>query len=154
MTDRVTIDQYPREANERYATDQSYFDQKIIADSSQIPFQTEISVVDPIYSNAFDDLFGLQQKKSSWAAFSAPPGYRSQSKRLFGSRLIPEIDPDEVSDAIVTGLEDLIDQGEVLLKNPLVRSSEKIVMALLEMIREIDQMIRDVRGRIYQYAKG
>jgi len=154
MNDPLTIDKYPTEVHNRFAQDQIQFDSHLIEESHFIPYQTEIGVVDPIFSPEHDALFEITQKSPTWAAFTPPPGYSEQSKRFFGYQIISGIDPHAAAELFYEELEKyFLKKKQKLSENQIGRPKKKVI-ALLEVIEVLNQLLSEIRARIHQYAKG
>jgi hypothetical protein len=155
MNDRVTFESFPLDAYKKYAETQEKFANQpydVISDSSLIPFQTEIAVASPTFSQ-FDELFGVL-KKSTWGLFIPPPGFFIKKKRFFGIRIIDDIDPDECAERFYEELEKLFSEKKKILNENERTQPEKAIVALLEMIDQLNKLLSEVRARIHQFAKG
>lgn len=150
MTEPLTIDNYPREIHSDYAKRQEEFDSQLLVDSSKIPYQTEIGVFDPVYIDAIDDLFG--SKRTSWVGFEPPPGYATQTNRFFGIQIIRDLNAEKCAAEFYAEFEAFI--AEKKRRVDQLERPKKKVIALLEVIDHLEQMLMHIRARIHQYAKG
>lgn len=114
-----------------------------------------------IYPSRFEELFDLQKKNQHWASFSPPKNFHLFGRRFFSYRLFPSIhwedakdsDEEEVSpgqDLIRAILE--IDKGNQT--ESLFEKDRTTMLGMLESIKWINQLLKQIHGRKLQYQKG
>lgn len=164
-----TIDNLGVEVSTRYAEDQKILDQSLIKEARIIPAQMEIEVTIPFFPSELEALLHFSSLKSSWAAFSPPPLYFEQKKKLFTFQSIPSLGSENKKEsqthkilAKLHSLEKTQDKEEKDQKRKREQEMEieeqekgkKILVTLLQTIAFIDKLIIDINSRRSQYQKG
>jgi len=168
MTEPRTIDNLGVETSVRWATDQKLLDKTLLQDASTITKQTLVDVYTPFYTSEFDLIFETKQRYKQWAAFFAPPGYMSQKMRLFMYQVIPSLGTDEFQEAQMQKIQDHREankkkrkktpSGTYAWEDEREEEEEeresKMLLSMLEMLRDLDQLIGMINARRSQYSKG
>jgi hypothetical protein len=166
----VTIDQLEMKDHVRWAQDQQEYDVSFVNESHLVAPHPEILGTSAIYSSKFEELFELQKKNVSWAAFAQPSNFHLFSKRFFSYRLFPSIHWEEGQDQEEetssqdqdnqhSPSEDLIKevlkvQKKSQQKHTLFEKDKTTILNLLETIKGIDRMLKQINARKLQYQKG
>ncbi len=160
----VTIDQLDIKEHVRWAHDQDALDVTFVTESQLIAAHPEIMGTSVIYPSKFDELFELQKKNLPWACFSAPIKFQTFSKRFFSYRLFPNIYWDDKEDT-----EEKEDDGtpsdnlivEVLKvekmgdqPSSLFEKDKTAILNMLESIRWVNELLKQISARKLQYQKG
>lgn len=173
----VTIDSLPKTVHEQYARDQAGLD-RIFLENERIAPHSQIASTSALLVSKWEELFGLDNKSTSWAGFNPPPGYESQSNRFFAHCVVPDLYPTE-EDSLqeqnakqVSYLHRLLDsksrkkssKQEFMHLTALLTKDgskgmvefdqeSKIICSLFNVIEKINEMISHVNGRKTQYQK-
>jgi hypothetical protein len=162
----VTIDRLDIKDHVRWANDQQEYDVSFVNESHLVAPHPEILGTSAIYSSKFEELFELQKKNISWAFFSQPKNFHMFSKRFFSYRLFPSIylddrdqddgdqEKEDQDDKPCDLIKEILKLDAPHLKQSLLEKDKTVVLNLLNSIKEIDRMIRQVNGRKLQYQKG
>ena len=162
----VTIDQLDIKDHVRWAQDQNEYDVSFVNESHLVAPHPEILGTSVIYASKFEELFELQKKNITWANFVQPKNFHLFSRRFFSYRLFPSIywedyeeDEDEDSSDKESVSDDLIHEVLKVKKIPhqtqsLFEKDKTSILNLLESIKGIDTMLRQINARKLQYQKG
>ncbi len=171
-----TIDNLGVEISTRYAQDQKDLETKYINESQGIHSQTEVEAVTPSFPSEISQMFGLEKRNLTWAAFFAPPKYNEQKKRLFSHTIIPLLGTPEKKEAQIAKITQIVptnerpkqqsneDKGEEKSQRQLEweeqremedeEKEKKILLTLLNSISRLDKFLADVNSRRTQYQRG
>ncbi len=148
--EKITIDQIGIEAHKRYATDQALLDLSYITESQMISPHLEIAATSQIYSSQWEELFGIHLNNIPWAAFSPPPKYNAQRKRFFAQTLIPSIFfSDEKEDD-----DESFKNFMHALACRKIKKDESALLGLIESIKLLNSLLKEVNARKLRYQKG
>ncbi len=163
----VTIDRLDIKDHVRWAQDQQEYDVSFVNESHLVAPHPEILGTSSIYASKFEELFELQRRNMHWASFSQPKNFHLFSRRFFSYRLFPSIywddyEESEKEDSDSEGKpasEDLIQEIIKFKKAPsqthsLFEKDKSAILNLLEAIKGIDRMLKQVNARKLQYQKG
>ncbi len=160
----VTIDQLDIKDHVRWAHDQEVYDISFVKDSDMVAQQPEILGTSVIYPSKFDELFELQKRNLPWATFLPPGNFHTFSKRFFSYRLFPHIfweeEDEEESEQEEKDSEDGLMSGIINCKPPknqkesLFEKDKSTMLNLLESIKEINGLLKQINARKLQYQKG
>lgn len=160
----VTIDRLDLKDHVRWAQDQQEYDISFVNESHLVAPHPEILGTSIIYPSKFEELFELQKKNLPWAFFSLPGNFHLFSKRFFSFRLFPSIywedsEDEEQSDDEEEETDDLIREVLKVKKLPqqpqsLFEKDKTAILNLLEAVKGIDKMLRQINARKLQYQKG
>lgn len=168
----VTIDQLDLKDHVRWAQDQEVYDVSLIKESYLVAHHPEILGTSAIYPSKLEELFELQKKNHPWATFVPPKNFHLFSKRFFSYRLFPNIYWEEESEnssgkdeeSETPSKEDATNQDlikEIIqlkkLENQtqlLFEKEKSTILNLLESIRWINRLLKQVNARKLQYQKG
>ncbi len=161
----VTIDQLDLKDHVRWAQDQNEYDVSFVNESHLVAPHPEILGTSIIYPSKFEELFELQKKNLPWAFFSLPSNFHLFSKRFFSFRLFPSIhwddydEEEESSEEEDTPSDDLIREVLKLKKasnhsQSLFEKDKTTILNLLEVVKGIDKMLKQIHARKLQYQKG
>ena len=161
----VTIDQLDIKDHVRWAQDQQDYDISFINESHLVAPHPEILGTSAIYPSKFEELFELQKINVSWASFAQPKNFHLFSRRFFSYRLFPSIywedyeESDEDNPEEESPSDDLIREVLKVKKKPnqtqsLFEKDKTSILNLLESIKGIDTMLRQINARKLQYQKG
>jgi hypothetical protein len=161
----VTIDRLDIKDHVRWAQDQNEYDVSFVNESHLVAPHPEILGTSIIYPSKFEELFELQKKNVHWAAFTQPWNFHMFGRRFFSYRLFPSIswedyDEEEQGDSEEESpSEDLIQEVLKVEKLPdqthsIFEKDKSTILSLLEEIKGIDRMLRQINARKLQYQKG
>jgi hypothetical protein len=161
----VTIDQLDIKDHVRWAQDQQEYDISFVNESHLVAPHPEILGTSVIYPSKFEELFELQKKNVPWAFFAQPRNFHLFGRRFFSYRLFPSIywedyDEEENDDSNEEpASDDLIQEVLKIKKIPhqiqsLFEKDKSTILSLLEEIKGIDRMLRQINARKLQYQKG
>jgi hypothetical protein len=162
----VTIDQLDIKDHVRWAQDQNEYDISFVNESHLVAPHPEILGTSIIYPSKFEELFELQKKNVSWANFTQPKNFHLFGRRFFSYRLFPSIHwedyeegDEDGSDKEEPASDDLIHEVLKVKKNShqtqsLFERDKTSILNLLEAIKGIDTMLRQINARKLQYQKG
>ena len=169
----VTIDRLNLKDHVRWAQDQEVLDTSFVKDAHLIAPHPEFLGMSVIYPSKFDELFELQKKNLPWACFDPPKNFQMFSKHFFCYRLFPNIywedeeeSEEETSDkssekenspeALSTDLVQLVIKLEKLESqtHSLFEKDKSAVLQLLQEIKWINQLLKQINARKLQYQKG
>lgn len=160
----VTIDKLDIKDHLRWAQDQEILDAALVAESSTVAHHPEILGMSMIYASKFEELFELQKRNQHWACFSPPENFQLFKKRFFSYRLFPNIDWEDSDDSETKDGEEEFEKGLIStlaqVKAPgnqatvLFEKDKDALIALLESIKWINRLLRQINGRKLQYQKG
>jgi hypothetical protein len=160
----VTIDQLDIKDHVRWAQDQESYDISFIKESHLVAPHPEILGTSVIYPSKFEELFELQRRNLPWASFTPPNNFHTFSKRFFSYRLFPNIyweeeDEEESSEGENPNQEDLIQ--EVILAKKIGGQTQSLfekdkctILSLLELIKWVNHLLKQINARKLQYQKG
>ncbi len=172
MVEPRTIDNLGLDTSVRFAQDQKYYDHTITTESSYVSGQTEIDVLSPYFTTAFDSVFQMSMRHKPWAFFSPPKGYSNQKMRLFTFQAIPSMGIEELQNSNLEKIRDFSEQlkksknskkrgynnGEETGKKEQEKedtlNESKTLLNLLEYIAELDKLLQIINSRRTQYTKG
>ncbi|GAB4190395.1 MAG: hypothetical protein Tsb0015_11590 [Simkaniaceae bacterium] len=143
----VEINNLPQEVHNNYAQISEFYDPKYITETEKIPMQTEISVLDSAYPSHFDTLFELH-KKTSFVSIPAPEGYFTQSKRFFKQHILPNVDPETV----LKNFSEKLDSIKLSFQGQ--KRSKAVITDLLEVIIDLEKLLKEIYSSMYRYNKG
>lgn len=118
-----------------------------------------------IYPSKFEELFELQKKNQHWACFSPPKNFHLFGKRFFSYRLFlnvhctnEEEEQEENENPNDPDL-DLIQAVHKIKKmgshpHSLFEKDRSAMLSLLESIKWINTLLKQITGRKLQYQKG
>lgn len=166
---RKTIDNLGLDTSIRYAQDQQYLDASIIKETRNVPGTAEVDVSAPFFASEFDTLFELNKRNQGWALFVNPPGFLDQRKRLFTFNIIPSLGSDELYELHAQSIRDKVQKDKE--KNKEKKRDKKgnyeddieldeeekesiKLLALLDIIHELDRLLKEVLSKRSQYQKG
>jgi hypothetical protein len=160
----VTIDQLDIKDHVRWAQDQKDYDVSFIKESQLVATHPEILGTSIIYPSKFEELFELQRRNLPWASFSPPKNFHMFSKRFFSYRLFPNIyweekDEDEEESEDKNSNHDLIQEVIRVKKKgnqtlPLFEKDKSAILSLLESIKWVNRLLKQINARKLQYQKG
>ena len=172
MVEPRTIDNLGLEPSVRFAKDQAYYDHTITAESSYVSTQTEVDVLSPYFTPAFDSIFQMSMRNSPWAFFSAPKGYNDQNMRLFTFQAIPSLGVEELQSANIEKIQEFSERVKNSRGKKKKRTKQKgdvseedqegdetlkeakTLLHLLEYITDLDKLLQTINSRRGQYTKG
>ncbi len=85
---RIEIHNLPIDSHRDYATNADY-DRTHAIEASHVHKHAELAGTSSIYASELNDLTGVDQTPSTWAAFPLPLDYDVQTNRFFSTRLFP-----------------------------------------------------------------
>lgn len=162
----VTIDQLDIKDHVRWAQDQEGYDISFVKESHLVAPHPEILGTSVIYPSKFEELFELQKRNLPWASFSQPKNFHMFSKRFFSYRLFPNIywkdeDDNEESEesADEESSDDLIQEVIRIKKlgnqtESLFEKDKSTILNLLESIKWVNHLLKQINARKLQYQKG
>jgi len=159
----VTIDQLDIKDHVRWAQDQEGYDISFVKESHIIAQHPEILGTSVIYPSKFEELFELQRRNLPWANFSPPRNFHMFNKRLFSYRLFPNIYWDDNENEEESSEEDsnydLIQEVIRIKKlenqtHSLFEKDKGAILNLLESIKWVNQLLKQINARKLQYQKG
>ena len=161
----TTIDQLDIKDHVRWAQDQESYDISFVKEAHVVAPHPEILGTSVIYPSKFEELFELQRRNLPWAHFSPPKNFLLFSKRFFSYRLFPDIhweeeeseeekessEEDTNCDLIqkMIRVEKLANQTQSLFEK-----DKSAILNLLESIKWVNQLLKQVNARKLQYQKG
>jgi hypothetical protein len=161
----VTIDQLDIKEHVRWAQDQNAFDVTLVTESHLVAPHPEIMGMSIIYPSKFEELFELQKKNVSWACFSPPTNFQAFNKRFFSYRLFTNIhwedeeegeekeeDKDSPSDNLIVEVLKVEKMGDQ--PSSLFEKDKTAILNLLESIRWVNDLLKQISARKLQYQKG
>ena len=172
MPEPRTIDNLGVETSVRWATDQEVLDKSILNEAPRISQQTVVDVYSPFYTSEFDLIFQTKQRHQQWAAFFAPPGYTNQKMRIFTHQVIPSLGTEEFQQAQMQKIKERCDSNkkkrqenkeagqasgyawEDEREEEEEQKESKTLLALMEYIHSLDQLLGAINARRSQYSKG
>lgn len=135
-TKPVTFDSIDITVHNRYAKDQETLDPIFLTEPQMIAPHSEITGTSSIFSSKWAELFDIYKPNISWAHFSPPEMYYSQSNRFFSYCLLPDL------------YWDMEDEEEKEKKEPVAeilfsfqrkkRPSKKEILSLLSVMQKED----------------
>jgi hypothetical protein len=163
----ITIDNLGIKDHVRWAQDQALLDPVYLAESPLAAHHPEILWTTSIHSSKWEELFEWHNRNLPWAAFTTPDKYHLVSKRLFSYRLFPTIHWEEESDESDDSdqeeqedeMSDLVKQLIQLKKFPnqpaaLFEKDKSAMLNLLNVIKYLNSLLRQINTRKLQYQKG
>jgi len=160
----VTIDQLDIKDHVRWAQDQESYDVSLLKESQLVASHPEILGTSVIYPSKFEELFELQKINLSWASFSPPKNFHMFSKRFFSYRIFPHIDFEEelrnkTDENEIDANYGLIQEIHALAKTkeqhlPSFENDKSTILHLLESIKWLNQLLKQINARKLQYQKG
>ena len=163
--EKITIDQIGIDAHKRYAIDQESLETKYLTESTAIQPQLEIAGTSMIYSSKWEELFEFNFCNTTWAAFLPPPNYRTQRNKFFSHALIPgilwseaeedeDLEEDEDTENERKKQNHLINQIIESLSTGSIKEDESALLNLIQSIKTLNSLLREVNARKLQYQKG
>ncbi|MGC1879299.1 MAG: DUF5399 family protein [Rhabdochlamydiaceae bacterium] len=162
----VTIDQLDIKDHVRWAQDQEDYDISFVNESHLVAHFPEILGTSVIYPSKFEELFELQKRNLPWAAFAPPKNFYLFSKRFFSYRLFPNLDW-ENEKGEEEGKKDSSEEEDFALiqevtrikkfanqTQPLFDKDRGTILNLLESIKWINHLLKQINARKLQYQKG
>jgi hypothetical protein len=162
----VTIDQLDIKEHVRWAQDQEVYDVSFVKESHLVAPHPEILGTSVIYPSKFEELFELQRRNLPWASFAPPKNFHMFGKRFFSYRLFPNIywkDEEEGEEKDSSQEEethqDLIREVIRIKKlenqpQSLFEKDKSSILNLLESIKWINHLLKQINARKLQYQKG
>lgn len=164
----VTIDKLDIKDHLRWAQDQEVLESAFVTEASLVAHHPEILGMSIIYPSKFEELFELQKKNQHWASFTPPPNFQLFRKRFFSYRLFPTIhwedaeekegeDNDTQEDNtpeldLVRLIAQVTSQGA--RPSALFEKDKDTMLSLLESIKWLSKLLRQINARKLQYQKG
>ncbi|MBS0604983.1 MAG: DUF5399 family protein [Verrucomicrobia bacterium] len=161
----VTIDKLNIKDHLRWAQDQEALESIYVTEAQTVAQHPELVGLSMIYPSKFEELFELAKKNQHWACFTPPKNYHVFGKRFFSYRLFPSIhweDEEEGGEEPSNQEEpnhDLI-QAVIRIKkmgsqtSSLFEKDKSAMINLLESIRWINKLLKQINARKLQYQKG
>lgn len=165
-----TIDNLGVDISTRYAKDQKEFDASLVKEAGRVSTQTQIDVSIPSYTSEWEAIFGMGERKVTWADFFAPPKYAEQKKRLFTHHIMPGMAEENKKEALLLRIStyelpaEKEDKDKEKKENEMAWEEErekeeeekekKTLLALLNTIGLLDKLLVDVNARRGQYQRG
>lgn len=161
----MTIDNLDIKDHMRWAQDQEVLDIAFVTEASLVAPHPEILGMSMIYPSKFEELFELQKKNQHWACFSPPKNFHLFGRSFFSYRLFPGMHWDDAEE----GEEDSEDQDnpdqdliqavfrikKLAGQTPSLFEKDKSAMLnLLESIKWINALLKQITARKLQYQKG
>ncbi len=162
-TKGITIDQLGIEIHNRWAADQEKLDAKYINESNFIPDHSEIAGTTPIYFSKWAEIFDIAPNYITWAAFVPPPDYEKQCNRFFSFDITPkfrwlEQEEDEEEEKPKKQLDKikrrLKSNKPAALHQTLVKRDQNALINLLDSMKSIHDLLREIQAKKLQYQKG
>jgi hypothetical protein len=165
----VTIDQLDIKEHVRWAQDQESYDISFVKESHLVAPHPEILGTSAIYPSKFDELFELQKRNLPWATFAPPKNFHMFSKRFFSYRLFPNIywedeesqeekgekDSSEEKKANHDLIQEVIRIKKLGNQTPALFENDKSsILNLLESIKWVNHLLKQINARKLQYQKG
>lgn len=180
MTKPVTIDSIDITVHNRYAKDQATLDPIFLTEPQIVAPHSEITGTSSIFSSKWEELFDIHQRNVSWAYFSPPEMYFSQSNRFFSYCLLPDLywemeeeedkekkEPEDEPPPTVFSFQkkkrpskkDILTLTALMQKEdgaPLVyfEKDKCAIINLIEAIEKLNKLLAHVQSRKLQYQKG
>ncbi len=160
----VTIDQLDIKDHVRWAQDQEEYDVTFVKESQLVGQHPEILGTSVIYPSKLEELLELQKRNLPWACFSPPKNFHMFSKRFFSYRVFPNIfweDQEEEEEPSEEENENFDLIREVIRVKKLANQPESLfekdkgtILSLLESIKWVNQLLKQINARKLQYQKG
>ncbi len=165
----VTIDNLDIKDHLRWAKDQEILDVSFVSDAGVVALHPEVMGMSMIYPSKLDELFELQKINQHFANFAPPMQFHLFAKRFFSYRLFPSIhwENDEESENEEEGKsEDELDVNHDLIQavtrikklgnqaSSLFEKDKDAILNLLESIKWINDLLKQIHGKKLQYQKG
>ncbi|MCI0382696.1 MAG: DUF5399 family protein [Chlamydiae bacterium] len=162
---KKTIDNLGIDISTRYAQDQeiSVESAKLVKESQQIPFTTEVDVHLPFFLPYEFDLFQIGKKHIAWAGFPPLPQYREKKVPIFREQLIPGIRSIDNLDTkiekinAIKQLREKEKKAQETWEEEKEREEEeregKIILHFFEQMKITDQYLIDINSYRNQYQK-
>ena len=160
----ITIDQLDIKDHVRWAQDQEGYDISFVKESHLVAQHPEILGTSVIYPSKLEELFELQKRNLPWANFAPPRNFYMFSKRLFSYRLFPNIDweGEDDDDEEKKEEDDPFDLIQEVIRakkldhqsHSLFEKDKSAILALLESIKWVNQLLKQINARKLQYQKG
>ncbi len=157
----VTIDNLGIKEHLRWAQDQEVLDSVYVTEASVVAPHPEILGMSVIYPSRFEELFDLQKKNQHWASFSPPKNFHLFGRRFFSHRLFPSIDWEDAKDDEREEESQGQDLIQALLEiekgnqhESLFEKDRATMLGMLQSIKWISQLLKQINGRKLQYQKG
>ncbi len=157
----VTIDKLDIKEHLRWAQDQEVLESIYVTEAQTVAQHPELIGLSVIYSSKFEELFELQKNNQHWASFSPPKNFHVFGKRFYSYRLFQSIhwedaeeswNPEEPSLDLIQVINQIKKwEGQT---SPLFEKDKSAVLSLLESIRWINILLKQIHGRKLQYQKG
>jgi hypothetical protein len=162
----VTIDKLDIKDHLRWAQDQEVLNTAYLTEASIVAPHPEILGMSMIYPSKLEELFELQKKNQHWASFSPPKNYYLFGKRFFSYRLFASIhwkeDSEENKEGEDSGKESDQDLIQTIIRvkklgnqsSNLFEKDKGAMLGMLESIKWINKLLKQISGRKLQYQKG
>ncbi|MBI2812299.1 MAG: DUF5399 family protein [Candidatus Melainabacteria bacterium] len=159
----VTIDKLDIKEHVRWAQDQIDLDIAFVKESNMVGSQSEIMGTSLIYSSKLEELFELQKRNLPWACFAPPVNFQMFGKRFFSYRLFPSIhwedekEQDDEKKEEKNPSDDLVQNVMKVTKDdfdPGFEEDKSCMLGLLEEIKWINELLKQINARKLQYQKG
>lgn len=177
-TKPVTFDSIDITVHNRYAKDRETLDPIFLTEPQIIAPHSEITGTSSIYSSKWAELFDIYQRNVSWAHFSPPDMYFSQSNRFFSYCLLPDLywdmeDDDEKKEEKEAPPEIVFSfqrkkrptKKEIISLSALMKKEEGTslvyfekdkgtIINMIDAIEKLNKLLAHVQSRKLQYQKG
>lgn len=169
----VTIDNLDIKDHLRWAQDQEVLEKALVTEAAIVALHPEILGMSLIYSSKFEELFELQKRNQHWAFFAPPINFHLFSKRFFSYRLFPGIhlaNKEEESSQEGEQQEEEQEEGAAFDRDllqamsrikkmspqnaSLFEKDKSAMLNLLDSIKWINDLLKQIHGRKLQYQKG
>ena len=126
----------------------------------------------PFFKSEFDLIFETKQRHQQWAAFSPPPGYSTQRMRIFLHQVIPSLGTEEFQQTQMQKIQDRREANKKKRKEKKEagiapeyawedereeeeeRKESKMLLELMDYVKELDKLLGAINARRSQYSKG
>lgn len=161
----ITIDKLEIKDHVRWAQDQEALESVYVTEATTVAPHPQLVGLSAIYPSKFEELFELQKNNQHWASFCAPTDFSIFGKRFYTYRLFQSIhwdEPDDeeedtededdpTTDLIQTVMRAQKAQGQ---SATLFEKDKSAMLNMLESIRWINQLLKQIHARKLQYQKG
>ena len=141
---KITVDNLPKGAYEKFAEDQAVYERKYVEDARYIPDQTEVNVTSP-FTSAFDEFSGLNQCRQPFSRFEPPPGYDQQRARFFRREIVPGIDAERLDQFFFQDDENFFGENEEEINAPL--------SLLVKELHTLQRLLETINAHVRQFQK-
>ena len=166
----VTIDNLDIKDHLRWAKDQEILDVSFVSDAGVVAMHPEFMGMSMIYPSKLDELFELQKKNQHFANFTPPLQFHLFAKSFFSYRLFPSIhwedDENGQNQEEDSKCEDELDINHDLIQavirikklgsqaSSLFEKDKDAILNLLESIKWINNLLKQIHAKKLQYQKG